>query len=180
MADTNWTEINDGYFALALVDTDADGYSDDWLAPSGLTAETVTLETYGMPDGSSWRCQVTSGALNPTSSTKTRDRRASFCNTASKTVTPVASSWKLDIEVAQDPDDKDGLQRFLFEHDAEEAYFMLGLNGGQPPTAIGRVYLAASAFGGKPDEDLVATLSMLLPRKPSIDFGTAAEHEVVS
>jgi hypothetical protein len=91
MADTLWFEITEGEFALALVDTDADGYSASWMAPSGLTADAVTLATYDMPEGTSWECQVTSGALTPRSNTTTRNRAATFCN-ASSTSTSV-SGW---------------------------------------------------------------------------------------
>lgn len=179
MADTKWYPFNDGIFALALVDTEAVGYSDDWMAPSGLTADVVTLESYAMPAGESWYCQLTTGKLTPSSSTTTRNRAATFCNAATQTASPVESSWKLDVEWAQDPHVADGLSRFMFEHDAEEAYFALGLSASNPPTAIGRVYLAAGDFGGTAGEDLVATVSMQLPRKPSIEFGDASESEVV-
>lgn len=179
MADTKWFEITEGLFALALVDTDAAGYSTDWQAPSGLTADAVSVATYNMPVGTSWQCQLTSGALTPSSSTNTRNRAATFCNPASTATTPVASSWNLDVEWAQDPHVSQGLSRFLFEHDAEEAYFMLGLAANSPPVAIGRVYLAAGAFGGAPGADLTASISMLLSRKPSIDFGDNTLDEVV-
>lgn len=179
MADTNWFEITDGQFALALVDREAEGYSDSWMAPSGLTVDQVSLESYSMPVGSSWGCQTTSGALTPRSTTTTRNRPATFCNKASTTTTPSESSWTLDMTSAQDPHVRDGLARFLFEHDAEEAYFMLGLNGGQPPVAIGRVTLQATQLGGAAGADLTATVSMQLSRKPSVEFGDATSSEVV-
>mgnify|MGYP003403844743 FL=1 len=173
MSDTNWFEITDGVFALALVDRDAPGYSDSWMAPSGHTKDSVTVEAYDMPVGSSWRCQLLSGALNPSSSTSTRPRHATFCGPASTTTTPTESSWNLDVEIAQDPHITDGLSEFLFENDAVEAFFLLGLNDDTPPLAIGRVYLAAGSFGGAAAEDLTATISMLLKQKPSVAFGNA-------
>lgn len=179
MADTLWFEITEGEFALALVDTDAPGYSASWMAPSGLTVDAVSLATYDMPVGTSWQCQVTSGALTPRSNTTTRNRVATFCNPSSTATAVSASSWTLDATLAQDPHVAQGLARFLFEHDAEEAYFMLGLNGGDPPVAIGRVTLAASQIGGAARTDLTATVSMTVNGKPSIEFGDADASEVV-
>lgn len=179
MSDTNWFEITDGEFALALVDPDAEGYSSSWLAPSGLTVDNVTLASYDMPNETTWHCQLTSGALTPRSTTTTRQRPATFCNVATSTTTAAESTWTLDVTIAQDPHIRDGLVRFLFEHDSEEAYFMLGLNGGNPPVAIGRVTLQASQIGGAAKSDLTATVSMQINGKPSIEFGDSTSSEVV-
>lgn len=179
MADTKWFEITDGTFALAIVDRDAAGYADSWMAPSGLTVDQVTVESYDMPSGETWYCQLTSGGLTPRSATSTRSRAATFCNAATTTATPTESGWTLDAAWAQDPHVAQGLSRFLFEHDAEEAYFMLGLSGNNPPVAIGRVYLAAGSFGGAARTDLTASVSMQCSRKPSIEFGDSTTSEVV-
>lgn len=180
MPDTKWFEITDGTFALALVDTEAEGYNDTWMAPSGLSLDVVTLASYEMPVGSSWYCQLTNGQIQARSSTTTRNRAATFCNPASTATTPVASSYTLQVEWAQDIHVSTGLSRFLFENDAQEAYFFLGLSGGSPPKAMGRVYLADGAFGGKPGEDLVSTSPMLLSRRPVKSFGDGDTSVIVS
>lgn len=175
--DTKWYEFTDGIFGLVLVDKEAEGYADSWMAPSGLTADQVTLEAYNQPEG--WHCQLTAGKLTPRSATTTRNRPATFCNAASQTATPVESSWTLDASWAQDNQVSDGVSRYTFEHDAKEAYFVLGLGASGPPIAIGRCYIAAGEFGGTAGTDLVTTVSMQLPRKPSIEFGDNAQSEVV-
>lgn len=179
MPEAKWFEYTDGIFGLALVDKEAVGYSESWMAPSGLTADQVSLETYDMPNETSWYCQVTSGKLTPKSATRTRNRPATMCTPASTTATPVLASWSLDVEWAQDPHVAQGLSRFLFEHDAEEAYFVIGLNASNPPLAIGRVYLVPGEFGGALGSDLLTKASMLLPMRPSVRFGDASSSEVV-
>lgn len=180
MATTHWFEVQSGSdFALAVVNTAASGYSSAWRTPNGSAVSAVPVSAYAMPAGSSWQCQLLSGAVNPTKNTTRRSRAATWCDVASETSTPVASSYTLDVELAQDPDVRDGLQAFLFENDAAEAYFYLGLATGGPPRAVGRVYLQAAAFGGAPKTDLTARLTLDLPVKPQLWFGTTALSRIV-
>ena len=72
-----------------------------------------------------------------------------------------------------------GLSRFLFEHDTEEAYFFLGLDGDNPPRAIGRLRVQSGAIGGAARTSLTATVSLPLSRKPQIEFGDATTSAVV-
>ncbi len=171
--------IEEGQFALAVVDREAVGYTDDWQAPGGETVDTVVLADYSMPVGSEWRCQVTNAALTASANVTTRDVPATFCGAGR--VIPVASetSYALDAEWLQDPQIADGLSRFLFEHDTEEAYFFLGLDNLNPPKAIGRVRLVAGTFGGAPQENLTASVSLEVTRRPQIMFGTTLDSAII-
>lgn len=179
MASTHWFEVQPGAsFALALVNTAASGYASTWKSPNGSAVSAVAVSAYNMPANTSWQCQLLSGAINPTKNSNTRTRAATWCNDAEKISTPVLSSYKVDLEIAQDPDVSQGLQAFLFENDAQEAYFYLGLDSG-PPRAIGRCYLQAAAWGGAPDTDLTASVSFDASVKPQVWFGTATTNRVV-
>src|SRR5262245_62692375 len=121
-------EIENGVLAMAPVDTAAVGYTDDWLAPGGKAVDVVTLADYDT-NSQAWSCQTTSGALTPTADTSTRDVPATFCDNGETVPAPKKSTWSLDCELLQDPNVSTTLFAFLVTHDAEEVYFMLGLNG---------------------------------------------------
>lgn len=178
MAEATTFEIQDGVLALAVVDKTEVGYLDSWQAPGGATVDTVTEADYDA-GSETWKCQVTSGKLTASADTTTRTRSATFCQPARTIPNPGETSYNLDVEFLQDVTIKAGLSRFLFEHDTEEAYFLLGLDGDNPPKAIGRVRVQPGDFGGAAREDLTATISLPLSRKPQIEFGTAADSEAV-
>lgn len=167
-----------GTFALALVDRDAVGYSDSWQAPDGLRLPTVELSDYESDSGS-WVCQVTNAALTATPNTTSTPRRGTFCAPPANTVTVGEDDFAIDLGYFQDPNAKDGLSRFLFQHRTKEAYVYFGGDGDDPPRAIGRVRLTSGNFGGNAYEDLTATSSMPLMRAPDIEFGTSGDSEVV-
>jgi hypothetical protein len=171
-------EIEDGMFALALVDKAAAGYSEDWQAPAGKTALTATLADYvGAED---FRAQLTKGQLTASPSNTTKTIEATFCAPAEERPNPGKTSFNLEISFYQDPSLRAGLSSFLFQHDTEEAYFMFGLDGEHPPKAIGRVRLAAGAFGGDARALLKADLTLPCSRKPDIAFGVAGSTRLIT
>jgi hypothetical protein len=174
----NVFQIEEGVLAFATVDKAAVGYSSTWQAPGGASVDTVTLADYDA-NSQSWSCQTTSGALNATADTTTTDIPATFCEPAESTPQPGKTTYELAVTFLQDPNVVNGLSRFLFEHDTEEAYFLLGLDGENPPKAIGRVRLAAGTIGGDARTTLTADVTLPLSRKPDIAFGDATESEVV-
>lgn len=178
MADASIFQIEDGQFALALVDKTEPGYSDTWQAPGGATVDAVTESMYH-PSSVTWKCQVTSGALTPAPDTTTTDVPATFCNPARTIPTPGETGYTLDATFLQDPHIVAGLSRFLFEFDTQEAYFLLGLDGANPPKAIGRVRVQAGAIGGAARTSLTTDISLPLSRKPQIDFGDINASEAV-
>ena len=166
-------QIEEGEFALALVDTGEVGYTSDWQAPGGKTAATATMADYDAA-AAHWLCQCTSAALNASANDNDVTVPATFCQASVIVPQPGETSYALDVEFLQDPDILSGLSQFLFENDTDEAYFLLGLNGGAPPQAIGRVRLIAGTFGGPARENLTATVSLPCSRKPDIAWGTSA------
>jgi hypothetical protein len=165
-------QIEEGEFALALIDTGALGYLSTWNAPGGDTAETAALADYDT-DADNWFAQVTSGQITASPNSNDRQVPATFGAAARVIPQPGETSYNLDIEWLQDSHLSTGLSRFLFDHDTEEAYFLLGMNDGEPPRAIGRVRLIAGSFGGPARDNLTSSVSLPLVRKPSISFGDA-------
>jgi hypothetical protein len=167
-----------GILGLTVVDRAAVGYSDTWQAPGGDTAVTATLADY--VDGDGFSCQITSGKLTPAKQSTRRDRAATFCAPASSSVSVGQSTYGLDVAFFQDAHVRDGITAYLFAHDTEEAYFLLGGDAADPPRATGRIRLVAGGFGGEPRTDLTDSLSFDLVRKPDIAFGTAAAWTMVT
>lgn len=168
-----------GIVALTLVDRAASGYSEAWQAPGGKTALTAVLADYVDADAG-WSCQITSGKLTPSKQSNRRDRAATFCSPASSTVSVGQSTWALDVSFFQDAHIRDGLTSYLFENDTAEAYFLLGVDGANPPRGIGRVRLVAGGFGGEPRADLTDSVSLDLVRKPDIVFGQTGSTRLVT
>jgi hypothetical protein len=91
--------------------------------------------------------------------------------------TPKLSTWTLDVEMIQDPHvgptaPTMGLAEYLYNHDAKEVFFLLGLNGSmKAPRAVGRVFLSPAQFGGVAQEILLATGSWPANGTPDIAWG---------
>lgn len=177
MPEANLIQVNDGEFALALVDTEAVGYLDTWQAPGGATAATAVIADY--VGAEAWRCQIRDGNVTSSPNITQRTTEPTFCGPGKKTPVVSQSSYTLNAKTYQDVHVSTGLSKFLFENDTLEAYFLLGLNAGQPPRAIGRVFLTSGTFGGAAEEDLKDTLKLECSRKPSIEFGDATTSVIV-
>jgi hypothetical protein len=172
-------EDDNGLFALTVVDQADTGYSAAWQAPGGATAATAVVADY--TDGDGFSCQLTSGKLTPSKQTSRRDRAATFCSSASSKVTVGQSTWALDVAFFQDAHVRDGITAFLFEHDTEEAYFLLGARAGTAaPRAVGRVKITAGGFGGEPQADLTDSVSLDVVRKPDVLFGSAGSTRLIT
>jgi hypothetical protein len=171
-------EISDGVLAFKLVDKAAVGYVDAWQAPAGKTLATVAIADYDT-GSATWSCQTTAGSLSATADTTTKDVPATFCEAAETIPTPGKSTFELAVTFLQDPTVSTGLNRFLFENDTEEAYFLLGFDGTNPPKAIGRVRLSAATIGGEARSTLTADITLPLSRKPDVEFGTAAASVII-
>lgn len=169
--------IVNGEFALALVNTAALGYLSTWQAPAGKTVATAVIADY--TGAANWNANVVSGKLTPRSNITNRRREATF--TDASNTTPIAgfSNYTLEADVYQDVHISTGLAKFLFTNDTLEAYFLLGLNNGAAPRAIGRVRVVAGSFGGKAEDDLRDTIRLELTRRPSISFGDATTSVIV-
>ena len=169
-------KIENGVLALSPV-----GDSDDsaWQTPGGIDIATITLADYVTADGNDLSCQVTSGALNASPNTTDDTTPATFCGPEVTETTVGVTSYTLDATILQDPDIAAGVSAWLFEHDTESAYFMLGLDGVNPPKAVGLVRVVAGAFGGDARVTLTADLTLPVSRKPDIMFGNATTSRIV-
>jgi hypothetical protein len=172
-------QITDGIVAFAPVDTEAVGYTDAWMNPTGKTAITAVLADY--EGGDNYGCQITSGKLTASKQATTTEIPATFCAPGSSRSTAQLTSYALDLEFLQDVTNREGFSAFLAAHDAEEAYFLLALDAGtNPPRAIGRVNLHDAGFGGAPRANLTDTLSFDCTRKPDRLYGVTGTTRLVT
>lgn len=181
MADAHVFMIEDGVFGLSVVDKTESGYLDSWQAPGGAEVDAVTISDYDA-GSDTWRCQITSGALNASPNISTTDIPATWCQPAKSIPQPGETSYTFDITFLQDPDvdPADSLNRFLFEFDTQEAYFYAGMAGdAAPPAIIGRVRLIAGTIGGAGRTQLTADVSLPVSRKPDIWFGAGSTTQIV-
>jgi hypothetical protein len=169
---THVFQIETGKFGLSMVDTADTGYLSEWQSPNGVDVETAAIANYVSGSLGDFSCQVSSGALSASPNTTTDSTPATFCSPEETTTGVGVTSYTLDITFLQDPDLMNGMNRFLFEHDTEEAYFYLGLNADVAPKAIGRCRIIAGTIGGDARTKLTATLSLPCSRKPDILFGS--------
>lgn len=179
MADPTIWEIENGEFGLAVVDKAAVGYLDTWQAPGGKTVDAVTLADYDT-GAATWTCQVTSAALTASPDTTTKDVPATFCAAGRTVPAPKQTSYTLEASFLQDANVSTGLNRFLFEHDTEEAYVYVGYDDGNPPRLIGRCKIASATIGGAARETLTADITLPMSRKPDVEFGDATTSEIVT
>jgi hypothetical protein len=176
---TEIIQIEEGAFALALVDKAASGYSDAWQTPGGAALASITAAAYD-DEGEGWVCQVTSAALTSSPSTTTVTVPATFCGPARDVPTPGETSYTVDVSFLQDPQVRAGLSSFLYVNDTAEAYFLLGLDGDNPPKAAGRVRLSAGNFGGGARTNLTSDISIGCTRRPDILFGVPGLTRLVN
>ena len=151
-------KIEAGKFGLTLVE------------PTPAPADVCAAMSTGYDD---FTCQITSGALNASPNVSDETVPATWCDPEQTLPLVGATSYELTIAYLQDPDIVDGLSQFLFEHDAELAYFFMGLDGDDPPKATGMIRLVSGAIGGEGRVTLTAEATLPVDGKPSICFGTA-------
>lgn len=148
MADALRFKIENGQFALAVVDTAAVGYLESWQAPGGLGVDAVTIADY-TDAVAQWSCQVQTMTIDPSANTNDETLEATWCEPAKTIPNPGQTSFAINGTAVADAHANDALQAFLYLHDTDEAYFYMGLGGpAAPPAAIGRCRIQASSFGG--------------------------------
>ena len=128
-------------------------------------------------DYSDFSCTVTSAKITATTNSDTTSVPATFCATASEETIPASSSYQLEGDVLQDPDEIAGLQKFVWENASSETgdpiYFYLGLSDGTDgPAAVGAILVSELDFGGPAGEVLTASFSWPTKGRPDIDFAT--------
>lgn len=153
--------IENGKFGLSLTDP-------------GVGAGAATVSDY-----TDFSCQVTTGALNATPNVSTNDVPATWCEPASSTPLVGVTTYELALSFLQDPNVVAGLSRFLFEHDTKVAYWFMGLDGDNPPKAVGKLRVVAGTIGGEARVSLTADVTLPVDGKPEIAFGNSTGSEVV-
>ena len=173
MSDALRFKIEDGVFALALVDTAAVGYLDAWQTPGGVGVDAVTLAAYTDSDAQ-WSCQVQTMTIDPSANNNDETTDATWCQAAKTTPNPGETSFAINGTAIADAHYDESLQAFLYLNDVKEAYFYIGLAGvGAPPAAAGRCRLIASSFGGAGYTTLTATIGALpVSRRYDLWYGT--------
>ncbi len=146
---------------------------------NGLFGLTLTAPTPGSPCAatvsaySAFTCQITSGALTASPNVSQDTIPATWCDPEENVPKVAATSYSLEIAYLQDPDLVAGLSRFLYEHDAALGYFFMGMDGSNPPKAIGQVRFTSGAIGGEARTPLTATATLPCEGKPAVCFGDA-------
>ena len=125
------------------------------MTPLYLKDATLTIAATG------YEAEVSSATLTPATSSaqwKGLTPEAVFTQTS-------ATTWTLDLVLAQDYDDADSLALYLFEHEGETAAMSFAPNvGGGGFTAD--VIITAGAIGGAVDGFAEATVSLPVQGRP--------------
>lgn len=161
MADAVRFKIENGVLAFTPVDTAAVGYQPTWQTPGGVQIDVVTLAAYTEADAQ-WSCQVQTATIDATANNNDETVDATWCAPAKTVPNPGETSWAVNGTYLQDVIDEDGLWKFLYLHDTEECYFMMGLAAAESaPMAVGRCRVIGSTFGGAARTALTSTLGPL-------------------
>ena len=120
--------IEDGKLFLSLV---GDGDSSDWLAPTGKEVDEVVAADY-TTGGGDFSCNVTRG-VDPDAVDDDGDDPGHVLLSRGDHPGPGVTAYSLDVTGLQDVNVVNGISMFLFENDTKHAYFMLGLDGDDPP-----------------------------------------------
>lgn len=155
-------KIESGKFALSTTDP----------AVTDACAATATAFT-------EFTCQITAGALNASPNVSDETIPATWCEPESTVPSVGATSYELALTFLQDPDVVQGLSRWLFEHDTERAWFYMGLDGDNPPKAVGQIRVVAGAIGGEARVALTADVTLPVDGKPIVCFGNETDSESV-
>jgi hypothetical protein len=180
MADALQFKIENGVFALSIVDTAEALYQDSWQAPGGKTVDVAALADYETASAQ-WSCQIQTATIDASAQNNDETVDATWCSAAKTIPNPGETTFAINGTFVADSHVMDGLWAFLYEFDTEEAYFMMGLNGpAAPPKAIGRLRVIAATFGGPARVTGTASLNALpLSRRYDAWVGSAAPGRVI-
>jgi hypothetical protein len=170
--------IENGVLAFELVDTAAVGYLPTWQAPMGGVLPTVTAADYDTSTDS-FQCQLVTGVLQSTPQSTTENLDGTWCDLPEVITIAGEDTFGVALDVYQDANIV-GLAAYLYENRGKKAYayFGMGTNPGDPPTAIGVVTLSAVAVGGGRQANR-AQVTFPFDRAPDIQFGNATASRVV-
>jgi hypothetical protein len=144
-----------------------------------LTDPGDTVDLAVIADYTDFSCQVTSAELTASPNISSETIPATGCEAAETVPIVGITSYSLVLGYLQDANVAAGLSRFLFEHDTELIYFFIGLDGADPPKAIGVVRATSGTIGGAMRTTLQASVTLPCEEKPSIEFGDSVTSAVV-
>ena len=181
MSDALRFQIENGVFALSLVDTAEVGYTEAWQAPGGKTVQTAVLADY-TETNAQWSCQIQEATIDASAQTNDETIDATWCEPSKTVPNPGETTFAINGTFISDPHVAQGLWAFLYANDTKEAYFMMGLNGESgPPKAIGRLRVIAASFGGAGRTTLTGTLNGLpLSRRYDAWIGDGTTSVVIT
>jgi hypothetical protein len=140
-------------------------------------ADDVALST--VAEYTDFSCQMTQGELQASPNLTAETIPATGCDAEETIQTVGQTSYSIVLGALQDPEVAAGLSRFLFEHDTELVWFFFGMDGDDPPKAIGQVRCVAGTVGGSMRTTLQASVTLPCEAKPSVEFGDATTSVVV-
>jgi hypothetical protein len=145
-----------------------------------LTDPAVTVDLAVIADYSDFSCQVTSAELTASPNISSETIPATGCEAAETVPIVGTTSYSLVLGYLQDANVAAGLSRFLYENDADLVYFMMGMDGDDPPKAIGQVRATSGTIGGAMRTTLQASVTLPCESKPDIEFGDSTTSAVVT
>lgn len=146
-----------------------------------LTDPGKAVDAAVIADYSTFSCLITSGMVTASQNIDTEEVPGTFCDPGSETNKPTATTFTLELEALQDPQDDaaTGLAKFLYDNDSgvtgNSVYFYISLAEDAAPKAVGECYISPMDFGGEPRSVLTASLSFPIEGRPELEFGTAAD-----
>ena len=139
-------------------------------APILLTGTSLTIAVPGVGAGAAieYRCQLTKAQLTPADSSSAAATLTTFCN--EYTSAGGLAVWTLDLDGYQAFEDDTDLSMVLFDHEGEEATYLLIPKGGvvsaTNPGFQGAITLKPVPIGGTAKQYAVHTVSLPCKEKP--------------
>jgi hypothetical protein len=133
------------------------------LGPAPATGQPILVGSL-----TDYKCQVSRAEITTSAQSTTTERVATYCQAASQTNVPVASSFALALEGFQDWTIAAGISAWLFANDATTKAFALYLNLQTNPSAMGLIVVQAGQFAGTPQEPLTFSVEMPINGYPDI------------
>lgn len=176
MSAPQYRKITDGIVALALVDTAAIGYLPEWQTPGGVDLATITVAEYATgPDADTWKCQVTEAFVSASANTSTEDVPDGYCGVGTTITVVKGSSFALNMTWVQDEFTAGGgLVGWAYDHDAEEAYFLIAGDSATGAARLGgRCWVSAGQVFGTANTINSSSAVWNCDRKPDAEWPPA-------
>jgi hypothetical protein len=124
-------------------------------------------------DYDDFTCSIISAIWTPSPSTDTVDTLGTYCVAGTTTPVPKLSTWTVELNTVQDPDDPQGLSMFLAMNDSHEAWVYVSTGATDlAPKMWAHVYVSAAAIGGEAAQPLTATATLQVTGQPMFQSGT--------